>query len=1107
MSAARRLVSLTALVAVLALGAAPAHGADTPLLQITSLATPTNFKPNDASGEYTYDLRVANLGAAPTDGTDITIADTLPAGVALKSVSFELRTAPGSGHDYGPPGEGVCSSAGQTLTCTLSESIPGAEDPALIYPGEERRLLLAVIPGALEEGQTLVNQVSVSGGGSQSAALASHNQASSTPASGGISFWNARLIEADGTLADRAATHPYQAAFGFAVHTKPAPAGANAAFVPAGGDIKDIRVPLPAGLSGASAVSAPRCSAEQFSTTRTITINFGIAFFTANECPPATAVGVILVQQIEGVAGITPVPIYNLDPAPGMPAQFGAQILNLPFYLSTEVRPSEGFKVVGVMRNLTQVKRLTAASVLIWGTPADARHDSLRATCINQIEGYPITLPEGPDCEPLGASKEEEKPLLRLPTGCGNPLDVVLGIDSWSAPGSFLSAASPGPVVVGCNQVPFNPTFRARPTTTTADSPTGIDAALGIPQRKYEDRDQPSQADLRDIEVTLPKGIVINPSGANGLNACGPAQIGLSSPPGVPPAFNDAPAACPDAARLGTVAVSTPVLDRPLKGSVYAASPYENPFGTLIATYITIEDPILGIVVKLAGRVDADPATGQIRATFAQNPQVPFEDVDLNLFSGPFAVLRSPQTCGAYATNSLLTPYSAPESGPPATSTDSYAIDRPPAAGPCAATEAELPFAPAVRAGSSTPIAGAQGTLVINLRREDGSQELAAATVSPPPGLIGKIAQMPYCPQATLDQVGVRSGRAELAAPSCPAASQVGTVNAGAGAGPAPYYTSGKVYLAPPYKGAPLSMAIVTPATAGPFDLGTVLIRIPIYIDRESGRITAVSDPLPRLLSGIPLDVRSVSVRLDRPDFIRNPTSCDPMSVDGTALSFTGRAAPFSNRFQVGECGRLKFAPKLSLRLRGGTRRGAHPSLRAVLTSPRGDYANLARLSVALPHSEFLDTTHIRTICTRVQFAASNCPKASIYGHVKATSPLVDYPVEGPVYLRSSSNPLPDVVMTFRGPPHQPLELDVVARIDSVHGGTRATVANVPDLPLARAVLTMQGGKKGLFQNSRNVCASTNRATVKMDGQNGKVSDSRQPLQAKCAKRGGKERR
>jgi hypothetical protein len=328
----------------------------------------------------------------------------------------------------------------------------------------------------------------------------------------------------------------------------------------------------------------------------------------------------------------------------------------------------------------------------------------------------------------------------------------------------------------------------------------------------------------------------------------------------------------------------------------------------------------------------------------------------------------------------------------------------------------------------------------------------------------------------------------------------VGSVSVAAGAGPAPYYAPGKAYLTGPYKGAPVSLAIVTPATAGPFDLGTVVVRTALYVNRTTTQITAVSDPIPTILQGIPLDVRSVQVRLDRPEFTLNPTSCDPSSFGGTLMSAFGQASPLQSRFQLGECGRLGFKPKMTLALKGGTTRGKHPALTATL-EPRAGDANLASISVALPHSEFLAQEHIRTVCTRVQFAAKECPAESIYGTATVETPLVSYPLSGPVYLRSSSNTLPDLVPDLMGPASQPIELEADGRTDSFHGGIRNTFEYVPDAPFTKFTLRLQGAKKGLLVNSTNICAKPQKATVKYTAHNGDTYEAHPVLKAQCPRK------
>jgi hypothetical protein len=533
----------------------------------------------------------------------------------------------------------------------------------------------------------------------------------------------------------------------------------------------------------------------------------------------------------------------------------------------------------------------------------------------------------------------------------------------------------------------------------------------------------------------------------------------------------------------------------PLKGSVYLAKQSENKFGSLLAIYMAINDAQTGLVIKLPGKIQADAQTGQVTASFDENPQLPFEDLRVDLFGGARAALITPSSCGTYTTRTELTPWSAPASGPPATPSDSFQITSGPNGQPCP----KGGFNPKLSAGTANPVAGNFSPFLLKLSREDGTQILNGLNVTMPPGLTGRLKGIPYCPDSALAGIPTAegTGAAQLASPSCPAASQVGTVSVGAGAGPSPFYVNtGKAYLAGPYKGAPLSLAVVTPALAGPFDLGNVMVRAALQVNPETAQITAVSDPIPTILHGIPLDLRSVAVSIDRDRFTLNPTSCDPMSFSGSATSPAGAFAPLSDRFQVGSCERLGFKPKLALRFSGPTHRSSHPRLRATLQMPNGE-ANVRKATVTLPKTEFLENAHIQTICTRVQYRAQACPKQSIYGYAKAWSPLLDKPLQGPVYLKSSNHELPDLVASLDGQIH----VDLAGRIDSVNKRIRNTFWAVPDAPVSKFVLTMKGGNKGLLVNNTELCKTTPRARVQFDAQNGKFHDSNPVVKTDCGKK------
>jgi hypothetical protein len=1068
---APRQAALAALLACSALlldaGTGTAAPTPAPAWSLQSVAVPTNFVPGDEAGDYFYELAVANIGAASTNGGPIVISDTLPAGLTVKRVELPLPVSFGSGSfDYGPT---ACATekAGEveTVRCTVSEELPEAIEPALVGPSEELRVIIYVSTPAGASG-ALSNLARVEGGGAGVTMAGSQNEASSEPAAAGLSNFSATLTGPDGKAVTQAGAHPYQYTTSFAVNTQAGPVG-GAPFEPAGGNIKNIRVALPAGLVG-NPTNVSLCTAKQFNTSHTVEPEPGTGAFAQNECPDGSAVGLVVVQQEEGIGGVFPIPIYNLVPPKGMPAQFGFQVFGANIFIDTALRTGGDYGVTAFVRNSTEVKRVTAASVTLWGVPAAESHDPLRGGCLNENNSPHLGFSFG-SC-PAGIPPQ---PFLRLPTSCASALGTQFTFDSWTAPGAFVPpATSSAPPPGGCAALDFDPSITSLPQTAAADSPSGLSFDLHLPQD--EGTEGLGEADLRDAVVMLPEGLSVNPSSAAGLGACSPAQIELNGAQ---------PATCPDASKIGSVEVDTPLLDHPVNGAVYVASQGLNPFGSLLAIYIAAADPQSGIVLKLAGRVDLDTATGRITTSFSDNPQLPFEDLRVHLFEGPRAPLRTPSTCGTYMTTTDLRPWSAPESGPDATPSSSFEISHGPGGQPCPSGS----FDPRLSAGTTNPVAGQYSPFILRVSRDDGMQELRSLDVSLPKGLLAKLAGIPYCPEGALAAIpsAEGTGAAEASAPSCPPASQVGTVSVGAGAGPSPLFVdTGRAYLAGPYKGAPLSLVIVTPAIAGPFDLGNVVVRTALRVNSESAQVTALSDPLPTILAGIPLDIRDVRVSLGRDEFTLNPTSCEPRSFSGSASTPSGTSAPLADRFQVGSCERLAFKPKLSLEVKGATKRAGYPALTAKLKMRKGE-ANIGKVAVTLPHSEFLAQNHIKTICTRVQFAADECPPQSVYGFAEAKTPLLDRPLKGPVYLRANGGEreLPDLVAALNGQ----IDIDLIGYIDSVHARIRTRFQQIPDAPVRSFTLKMKGGRKGLLSNSRNLCGAANRATVKMTGQNAKL--------------------
>ncbi|HEV2790938.1 MAG TPA: hypothetical protein VGV69_06530, partial [Solirubrobacterales bacterium] len=529
-----------------------------------------------------------------------------------------------------------------------------------------------------------------------------------------------------------------------------------------------------------------------------------------------------------------------------------------------------------------------------------------------------------------------------------------------------------------------------------------------------------------------------------------------------------------------------------LQGPVYVGKQLSRDpaSGNLYRIFINAVSPRYGIDVRLIGKVSADPQTGQLTTTISDTPQSQVEEFVVKLDGGPRAAISSPPTCGPNKGSAVMTPWSG---NAPATRSDSFALTTAPGGGKCPKTMAERPFAPGFAAAPASSKAGAFSPVSIRIARPDGQQELKGTDILLPPGMTGKLAGTPYCPDPSLAAASGRTGSEEKTGSICTVESQVGTAVVTAGTGPAPYRIEGsKVFLAGPYKGAPLSLAVITPALAGPFDLGTVVTRVALFVDPETAQIRAVSDPLPHIFGGTLLNVRSVDLEMNKPNFTLNPTSCEPLATTG-ALNGGGAdpadpavfsAFPVSAPFQTTDCGALKFRPKLYTKLLGGrkvTKRSKFPAFRAVLVARQGD-ANIRRAALTMPHSLFLEQGHIGTICTRPQLASSTCPARSVYGYAEAWSPLLAEKVAGPVYLVSSDNELPDLLADLQG------QVDIRLRgvISASKARIRTVFNTVPDVPVSKFVLKMKGGKKGLLVNSRDLCAHRNFSSLNFKAQNGK---------------------
>ncbi|HVY95890.1 MAG TPA: hypothetical protein VHA54_02910 [Solirubrobacterales bacterium] len=821
-------------------------------------------------------------------------------------------------------------------------------------------------------------------------------------------------------------------------------------------------------------------------------------------------------------------PLYNLTPRYGEAAAFGFWAVSVPVRLSASLRSDGDYGVTVSSTNIDETLGVTGVRVTFWGVPGSPAHDGERGE-EGPVDEVPQLCIPSKTPAPCSFHGGKVQAFLTMPVDCSHgPLETHLFGESWkgeTAEATTISHDDSGnPMgMQECNRVPFSPSISAQPSVGTAESPSGLKFELNVPETGILNPEGIAQATIKKAVVTLPEGMSVNPSAGEGLGACTPAEWArekvLSTLPGQ---------GCPNQSKIGSVKIQTPVLTEEAEGSLFLAQTddprtpepgAENPFDSLLAMYIVARVPARGIIVSAVGKVEPDPRTGQLVTTFDDLPPLPFSKFTLNFREGARAPLSTPRTCGTYAINADLTPWSAMSSADVAKVQSSFSIVSGVDSGSCPAG-GNPPFHPGLLAGTLSNSAGSYSPFNLRLTRRDGEQEFTHFSIKLPPGISGKLAGIPFCPDAAIEAARSKTGTAELESPSCPQSSEVGRTLVGAGVGSVLTYVPGRVYLAGPYHGSALSIAAITAAKVGPFDVGTVVVRQALRINPETAEVfidSANSDPIPHILEGIPVHARDIRVYVDRPEFVLNPTSCARTStastVLGSGLDFASdsddQPVTVTSPFQAADCASLGFKPKLQLSLIGGTRRGDNPKFKAVLTARKGD-ANIGRSQVTLPHSEFLDNEHIKTICTRAQFAqgavpGEKCPAASVYGYAKAITPILDEPLEGPVFLRSSSHKLPDLVAAMHS---GKVNINLDGRIDSVQGGRiRNTFEAVPDAPVTQFTLTMQGGKKGLLVNSTNLCKGKHRAIVAFTGQNGKVANSNPPLKVRCGKAKRKKKR
>lgn len=809
---------------------------------------------------------------------------------------------------------------------------------------------------------------------------------------------------------------------------------------------RDVRVELPPGLVG-NLGAIEECSAITF------VLSAGNGF---PGCPFSSQVGVARIRLI-GQSIPSKASIFKLEASGGNTvARFGFIVLSTPVFINAHVRTDGDYGVTAEVTGIAATTAVIDVETTLWGVPGDISHNNERFDTLETNDGAQESPPRSTGIEP--------KPFMTNPTACGQPLTVTFEADSYQESGRFVRSNAPLGTIEGCDQVPFAPTLVIAPTNPAAGAPSGADATLTIPQDQSVGGRASSQ--LRNAVIKLPEGVSISPGAADGLVACSAEQVGYKVSP--PVAAN-----CPPASKIASAEIDSPALTQTLHGAFYQRTPEP---GHLTRGWLVADE--LGLHIKIPGEFKLDPKTGQITSLFLETPQVPVSEFRLHFKGGDRGVLATPRRCGTYESEYTLSPWAG---GPDATGTAPMTFDQNCDAGG---------FTPHLAAGTDSTTAGAFTSLITELTQASGEQNLERLEVTMPEGVLARLRGMPVCPD-------------DLAAGgNCPAATVVGRAAVASGPGPRPLWIPqpGReptmVYFSGPYKGAPYSLVVRTPVQAGPFDLGVVVVRVALAVDPTTAQVTAVSDPLPQILEGVPVAYRNIRVEIDRPEFAINPTSCDVLHATGHATSAEGATAAMDSRFQVGGCRKLGFKPKLKMSFKGSPRRTGHPAVSATLRMPSHG-ANIDWVRVWLPKSEQIDNAHINTPCTRVQFNEDACPPKSILGRARAFSPLLDRPLEGPVYFRSNggARELPDLVADLRGQIHVVL----VGFIDAKNERIRNTFATVPDAPVSKFRIQLYGGKRGLLINNRDLCKSSHRAKFQFDGQNGKTADSISNIAIGCA--------
>jgi hypothetical protein len=976
---------------------------------------------------------VQNAGDAPFTG-ELTLADTFPSTLGIADSSANIGFT-----DLTPS----CTTVAQTDSCSVP--VDGLQPEGQVY-------FTIFTPVAPDAAGTFANTIEVTGGGAPQDFVHQEQMAVGPGDPFAFHSFQPLLSEADGAPATRAGSDPAEIATSLSFPTVASDLlGVFAETVPVE-QFKDVVAHLPAGLIGNTQATPVRCTSPQLTNPSPEAGHGEIP-----QCPLDSQVGVVRIAKSDIV------PLYNMVAPIGSPAAFGFQYQSVPVVLRARVRPGDsGIDIVAL--DASSSVPIPSVEVTFWGVPSDSSHDRLRGLCLDGLTGN-----NGNTC-PTSVPRTA---FLRLPTSCpGTPLAWSADANSFPHPERTVHIDTSSPATTDCEAVPFSPTLKLTPSNPAQHEPTGLDAELTLPQGATPEGID--ESDLQTVTTTLPPGLTIDPSSADGLQACTDAQLGL----GV-----EGASSCPDASKLGTVTLSTPLLDHPLPGSIWLRTQSSNDpaSGELFRIAIEIRSDDDGIDLKLPGALEADPTTGRLTTVFENLPQLPFSTMRLHFKSGPRAALALSSACGEYTTHSLLGSWS----GKTMSSDSSFEVSGDGKGGPCAPPA----FSPGFAAGDTSPVAGAFAPFGLRLTRSDADGELQSlSSLKLPPGLL-----------ADIGSVAARCTVEQADAHACPAASHIGEVTVGAGAGPDPYYVNGDVYLmggfsSGPFAGDPFGLAVIVRAAAGPFDLGYVVVKNGIQV-HDDGSISAQSEPFPTILQGVPLRVRDIRVNLDRPGFMLSPTNCDPLSIAGTVASTDGQSANVSNGFQAGECANLRFHPSFKASTQGNgrlNRNGASLDVKIAMKSgpavpaPKRE-ANISKVEVRLPFALPSRLTTLQKACTSAQFATNpaGCPAASKVGTAIAKTPILATPLTGPAYLVShGGNAFPDLVTVLQS---EGVTIHLTGNTDIKNGYTYSRFRTVPDAPVSSFELKLPEGQFSALAANKPLCKAKLSMPTTITGQNGAV--------------------